>query len=91
MAELLEMLVGYLQEMPDDEFEAQLKKGNFLKEVEPLLFLVPEEMLSEVKKIKFAEVRKLMEKEAPEKAQIVSKKKKWEELEKTFEKLKKTL
>ncbi len=91
MSEAIGLLVGFLQEMPEEEFKQHLKKGDFLKEIIPFLPMLPDDVRVEIKATKFSVVKEMLEKEVPEKASIVEKAEKWKALEETFERLKKKL
>lgn len=83
-------LLSLLEGIDNEEFRGKVR-GNLFAEFEPFLPLLPEEYAVQLKRTKFSEVRAFLEKNAKEKAKIISEEKRWDYLEKGFEKLKKKI
>ena len=90
MQELMRVLLSMLDSMEDEEFRQKIKSG-FFAELEPFIPLIPEAYLEELKKTSFATIRRLLETKCKRKAKIISEEKRWQFLEKGFEKFKRKL
>ena len=90
MQELMQILLNFIDSMDDEDFRQKIQEG-FFKELEPFIGLIPEDYKSEIKKTKFSKIRKLLEKEVPTKAKIIAELKRWQFLEKEFERFKKKI
>lgn len=90
MKDLMRILGNFVNDLSAEEFREKIK-GNLFAEFEPFLIFIPEDYAKRLKKTGFATVRKFLEKNCKAKAKIIAEEKRWEFLEKGFERLKKKL
>lgn len=86
----MKILGNFVNEMDSEEFRQKIRAGLFA-ELEPFLVFLPEDYVKKLKKTSFAVVKKFLEKNCKEKAKIIFEEKRWEFLEKEFDRLKKKL
>ena len=91
MSAILSIAFRYLNQMSESEFKEYLSKKNFWKQFEPYLAFVPDSYRAEIEKISSAELETLLKKHSAKKAKIITSLKKWQEIKKGFEQLKKKL
>lgn len=89
--DFLKIALNMLKNMPEKEFEEKLLDEKIFREIESYSPLFPEEAVEQIKAISSEDLKALLEKNAPKKAKIISKHKKWNEVKKEFEKFKEKL